>query len=144
MAAGYCADTTSSLKRVLIVDDERVIADSLAEIFRDAGYDARAIYAAEDAFALMEAWRPDAAIVDVKLPAMHGIDLAIRLKAEAPDCRLLLFSGLGSAAELLDEALRRGHSFHCIAKPVHPTVLLGLMVDLLPSRATIGALDARE
>jgi DNA-binding NtrC family response regulator len=121
--------------RVLVVDDERVIADSLFRIFDDAGYDAKAVYGAEEALLLMRTWIPDAAFIDVHLPAMHGIDLSIRLKAKYPECRLVLLSGRGSTSELLDEAIRKGHSFECIAKPVHQTVLLSLLFDLIPPAA---------
>ena len=80
-------------KRVLFVDDERVIADTLGIIFSNHGYVTRAVYSAEQALELMSDWLPDLAIIDVLLPGMNGIDLAIRLKAEYPDCRLSLFSG---------------------------------------------------
>jgi DNA-binding response OmpR family regulator len=75
--------------RVLIVDDESVIADTLVIIFSNVGYDARAVYSAEQALALVKEgeWLPQAAIVDVCLPAMHGIDLAILLKGLCPGIR---------------------------------------------------------
>jgi DNA-binding response OmpR family regulator len=71
-------------KRVLIVDDERVIADTLAIIFSNKGYEARAVYSAEQAFELISDWLPGLAIIDVQLSRMNGIDLAIRLRAEYP------------------------------------------------------------
>ena len=67
-------------KRVLIVDDERVIADSLAIIFANEGYDARAVYSAEQALQLFSEWVPNLAILDVRRPGMNGIELAIQLK----------------------------------------------------------------
>jgi DNA-binding response OmpR family regulator len=74
------------LKRVLFVDDERLIADTLAIIFSSQGYETRAVYCAEQALELISDWLPHLAIIDVQLPGMNGIDLAIRLKAEYPDC----------------------------------------------------------
>jgi CheY-like chemotaxis protein len=117
------ADTT----RLLIVDDERVIADTLATIFTHAGYETRPAYSAEEALALIEEWVPHLALIDVVLPGMNGIDLAIRLKAEVPNCRLTLFSGQAAAADLLDHARRDGHSLDIIPKPIHPTELLNLL-----------------
>jgi DNA-binding NtrC family response regulator len=55
---------------------------------------------------------------------MNGIDLAILLKAAYPTCRLLLFSGYTDTEVLLESAIRRGHSFDILAKPVHPDELL--------------------
>ncbi|HZQ43145.1 MAG TPA: response regulator [Acidobacteriaceae bacterium] len=114
----------SDHKRLLIVDDEKTIADSLVRIFSVVGYETRCAYSAEEARALLAAWAPDLAILDVCLPLMNGIDLAILLKAEYPDCRLVLFSGNSDTEELLQMALRRGHTFDLFAKPIHPTELL--------------------
>ena len=80
-------------KRVLFVDDERLIADTLAIIFSSQGYETRAVYSAEQALELISDWLPNLAIIDVRLPGMNGIDLAIRLRAEYPDCIVSLFSG---------------------------------------------------
>ena len=107
-------------KRVLFVDDERLIADTLAIIFSSQGYETRAVYSAEQALELISDWLPNLAIIDVRLPGMNGIDLAIRLRAEYPDCRLSLFSGQASTSDLLERARQNGHSFDIIAKPVPP------------------------
>lgn len=114
----------SDHKRLLIVDDEKTITDSLVRIFSVAGYETRCAYSAEEARALLAEWTPDLAILDVCLPLMNGIDLAILLKAEYPECRLVLFSGNADTEELLQMAVRRGHTFDLFAKPVHPTELL--------------------
>jgi CheY-like chemotaxis protein len=115
--------------RVLVVDDERIIADTLVTIFVQAGYEARAVYSAEAALALAEAWIPDMAILDVYLPGMNGVDLAIRLKAELPDCRMTLFSGQSSTSDLLEKARNNGHALDIISKPVHPAELLSLLAS---------------
>jgi DNA-binding NtrC family response regulator len=114
----------SERKRVLIVDDERTITDSLAKIFISAGYESRGVYSAEEARAVIETWSPNLAIVDVRLPRMNGIDLAVLLKAEFPNCRLILFSGDIETGDLLESALKGGYAFDILAKPVHPTELL--------------------
>src|ERR1700689_3305307 len=107
-------------KRVLFVDDERLIADTLAIIFSSQGYETRAVYSAEQALELISDWLPNLAIIDVRLPGMNGIDLAIRLRAEYPDCRVSLFSGQASTSDLLELARQNGHLFDIIAKPVPP------------------------
>ena len=55
---------------------------------------------------------------------MSGIELAIRLKSVLPTCKVLLMSGNNSTAALLEKAVKRGHSFDILAKPVHPSVIL--------------------
>jgi CheY-like chemotaxis protein len=115
--------------RLMIVDDERIIADTLATIFLHAGYEARAVYSAEDALKLVDSWIPDLALLDVQLPGMNGIDLAIRLKAEHPGCRITLFSGFASTVDLVEKAREDGHALEVLAKPVHPDELLSLLAS---------------
>jgi DNA-binding NtrC family response regulator len=110
--------------RILVIDDEHTIADTLKAIFSKAGMEAMAVYSAEQALALMAQWVPHMAIIDVQLPGMNGVDLAILLKARYPKCELTLFSGYASTGELLEKAKRDGHALEVIAKPVHPLDLL--------------------
>ena len=118
-------------KRVLIVDDERVITDTLVTIFSQQGYESKGVYSAEQALLAMENWRPALVIIDVVLPAMNGIDLAIRIKSQWPECYVSLFSGEAATCDLLDAAGRNGHRFDVVAKPVHPSELLGMAGRLL-------------
>ena len=111
-------------RKILIVDDESAISDTMALIFRMQHYEARVAYTAERAIEVIAEWRPDLAILDVMLPAMNGIDLAIVIKANYPDCHVLLFSGHTNTAMLLEEAGKKGHQFEVLAKPVHPNVML--------------------
>jgi DNA-binding response OmpR family regulator len=62
---------------------------------------------------------------------MNGVDLAIHLKAEYPTCKLSLFSGQPSAADILEMENAAGHYFDILAKPVHPTELLNLASAML-------------
>ena len=120
---------TDRPQRLLIVDDERNITNSLSAIFSTRGYDTRGAYSAEEARALIQDWSPDLAIIDVLLPAMNGIDFAILLKAAFPKCRLMLFSGQTSASNLLELAKEQGHHFEIEAKPVSPELLLDWAAD---------------
>ena len=69
-------------KRILVVDDAPNVNKTLVLILRNAGYDAVAVYSAEETLALIPYGMPDEAFIDVDLPGMRGIDLAIRLKVE--------------------------------------------------------------
>jgi len=118
-------------RRIMIVDDEETIADTLALIFSSNGYDARTAYSAEQALEILEEWKPDLAIIDVVLPAMNGIEFAIFLKASYPNCHFLLFSGQPGTSGLLEEAKKKGHLFEILAKPLHPTFMLATVSDML-------------
>ena len=119
-------------KRVLIVDDERVIADTLRAIFSNEGYSARAAYSAEDALPLIAEWNPQIVIIDVRLPGMNGIDLAVIMKAQFPHCNSLLFTGDGSVAYLHELARQQGHDFELLAKPIPPGELLNRVAGYFP------------
>jgi CheY-like chemotaxis protein len=119
-------------QRILIVDDETAVADSLHLIFAGRGYEARAVYSAEQAIELLAQWQPDLAIIDVMLPQMNGIQLAGILKGNYPACRILLISGHPGTSELLTDAGEKGTSFEVLAKPLHPTFILDTVSGLLP------------
>jgi CheY-like chemotaxis protein len=118
-------------RRILIVDDEVAIADTLALIFRTQHYEVRVAYSAESAIEVIAEWCPDLAIIDVMLPGMNGIDLAIVTKANHKACHVLLFSGHSNTALLLEEAGRKGHQFEVLPKPVHPNLMLERAASLL-------------
>jgi DNA-binding NtrC family response regulator len=117
--------------RVLIVDDEVSIADSLALIFASRRYEVRVAYSAESAIEVISMWQPDLAILDVILPGMNGIDLAIATRTNYPSCRIILFSGNANTSLLLEEASRKGYFFDVLAKPVHPDLMLEAASSLL-------------
>lgn len=121
-----------SSNKVLIVDDEKMIADTLGRIFADQGvYESRSAYSAEAALEVIEEWQPDLVILDVILPKMHGLELAISLKINHPSCQVLLFSGHYRTESLIDEAENRGHCFPILAKPIHPIEILSAAENLL-------------
>lgn len=123
----------SGNRRILIVDDEPSIADTLALIFRSNGYEARTAYSAEQALELLEEWQPDLSIIDVVLPGMNGIEFAIFLRASYPDIHFLLFSGQPGTSGLLEDAKRKGHLFEILAKPLHPSFMLATVAEMLSS-----------
>jgi CheY-like chemotaxis protein len=110
--------------KVLVADDERVIADTLAIILNQSGFDATAVYTGEKAVETAKILKPDMLISDVIMTDLNGIDAAIRIREILPACKILLFSGQAATADLLDRARSQGHEFEILAKPVHPQDLL--------------------
>ncbi len=122
----------SGSRRILVVDDEARVAETLELILAMRGYDVRVGHSAEEAIEIFAGWKPDLAIVDVMLPRMNGIELGIAIKANYPDCRLLLQSGHPGTAALLDAAREQGYDFDILAKPLHPAFLLDTVSQMLP------------
>jgi DNA-binding response OmpR family regulator len=110
--------------KVLVADDERVIADTLAIILNQSGFEAKAVYSGEKAVETAGEWKPEMLISDVIMTDLNGIDAAIKIRALLPSCKILLFSGQAATADLLDRARTQGHEFEILAKPVHPQDLL--------------------
>jgi CheY-like chemotaxis protein len=116
--------TNQAARRVLVLDDEQVIANTLALILNRSGFEARAVYTADAAIQSAREISPDVLISDVMMDGSTGIDAAIRISEMAPDCRVILFSGQAATADLLERAKARGHCFELLIKPVHPRALI--------------------
>lgn len=110
--------------RIFVVDDEFVIASTLATILQRNGFDAVYYTDPQEALAAARENAPDLLITDVVMPELSGIDLAIALKQEHPGCKVLLFSGQAATANLLEAAREKGYDFELLSKPIHPTEFL--------------------
>ena len=121
---------------VLIVDDEKVIADTLSMILSKSGFTTMTAYDGISALELAVAIAPDLIISDVMMPGMTGVELAIAVTQTLPSCRILLFSGQAATLDLLKEARRAGHDFTTLTKPVHPTDMLRRISECLATRDT--------
>jgi DNA-binding NtrC family response regulator len=116
-----------SRSRILVVDDEWVIADSLSEVLRCNGYATETAYDAAGALQTALLSPPEILITDVVLPGMNGVELAITLKSVYPDCKILLCSGHASTPELLRSPHCAPYDFTLLSKPVRPQDLLALV-----------------
>jgi DNA-binding NtrC family response regulator len=115
---------TATRARVLVVDDERLLADTTAAILRRAGFDAKIAY---DGFGALEAaasFHPDYLLTDIMMPGMNGVELAIAITKIHPRTKILLFSGQAGISEIMEESNARGFEFPLLAKPVHPSKLI--------------------
>jgi CheY-like chemotaxis protein len=110
---------------VLVVDDERVIADTLSIILSRSGFAVHTAYDAASAIELARTIPPHLLLSDVMMgPGMDGTQLAMELVKSYPDCKVILFSGHAATQDLLQKARERGHDFTILTKPLHPAELL--------------------
>jgi DNA-binding NtrC family response regulator len=117
-------------KYIFVVDDEKIIAQTVAAIMRQAGFRADSFHSAAEAIDAASIEPPDLMITDVVMPGMSGIDLAILFEERWPRCKTLLFSGQAVTADLLETARKSGHQFDVLPKPVHPSDLLAKLREL--------------
>jgi DNA-binding NtrC family response regulator len=113
--------------RVLIVDDEHMIASTLAQILNASGFEAKALFSGEHAVPVASEFQPDVLLTDVIMRGVSGIDVAMQIAEVLPACRVILFSGQASTADLLDRAKAQGYRFEMLAKPIHPRDLLSML-----------------
>jgi DNA-binding NtrC family response regulator len=122
--------------RVLVVDNERMIADTLVLILKQNGFDASVAYSGEDAVHSALVLRPQIVLTDIIMGKMNGLEAAMLIADAVPNCKILLFSGQPATADLLVQARKDGHSFEVMAKPVHPDVILEQINSLLGAALT--------
>jgi CheY-like chemotaxis protein len=122
---------------ILVVDDERVIADTLSVILAQNGFAAMTAYNGTSALEIATLVPPQLLISDVMMPGMSGIDLAIAIRDAVPNCEVILFSGRAFTADLLTPARLAGHDFVALTKPVHPTEMLARVSERLALRKEV-------
>ena len=121
--------------RILVADDNRDAAESLAALLGIDGHEVRVVYDGEAALAGAMAWRPHVALLDIGMPGLTGHEVAAQLRASdgGTDCTLIAISGWGQAQ---DKARARGAGFdHHFTKPVDPERLSALLASLQTARA---------
>lgn len=110
--------------RVIVVDDERRVADSVRDILLDSGHAAVATYDGLSAVNIAKESCPDVLLCDVLMPSMDGIETAVAVREICPDARVLLFSGHASVSDIVSRAKAEGHHFEFHPKPIRPRDLL--------------------
>jgi CheY-like chemotaxis protein len=115
--------------RVLVVDDQRLIVDTISEILEGAGFEVAGAYDAWEALEAAAGFRPDHLLSDVLMPRMNGVELAVAIRKMYPSVKILLFSGQAGISEILLDARNRGFEFDLIPKPIHPLKLIERIKD---------------
>jgi DNA-binding response OmpR family regulator len=125
------ARTARARLRVLVVDDEPLIAQTVTAILNSHGFEAREATSGEDALQVARSFQPDIVLSDVLMPRMTGVDLGVRLRQEFPQTRVLLFSGQAATSELMRRAEEQGYHFELFPKPIHPDELIARLRGLV-------------
>lgn len=107
-----------------MVDDERIIADTVAEILNDNGFEAMPAYSGTAAMSAIQKDCPDVGLTDVIMPGINGVELAKFVADTCRDTKVLLFSGQAAVSNLLLQVHEAGYSFELLAKPLHPDELI--------------------
>jgi len=110
---------------VLVVDDDRVLADTLADILRKHGYRPVALYSGEEAVELARRFRPDVLLSDIRMSRLDGIEAAKRIRELHPNCRVILFTAQTVSAAMRQTIDRLG--FELLQRPLRPEDVLAAL-----------------
>jgi CheY-like chemotaxis protein len=111
-------------RRILIVDDNKDVADGLSELLVALGHDVRSVPDGRSALEIVKTFHPDFCLVDIGLPEMDGYELAGRLRASRllPEgARLIAVSGYGRDTDL-QRSQEAGFDAHLV-KPIDMDLL---------------------
>jgi DNA-binding NtrC family response regulator len=115
---------SDSVPRIFVVDDEPVVASTIAAILQLHGYCANSFTSPLEALTAARSRAPDMLISDVAMPGVSGIDLAIQMRTQFPTCRILLLSGHAAVLDLVEDAQFKENRFAFLQKPIPPAQLV--------------------
>jgi DNA-binding NtrC family response regulator len=113
--------------RVIVIDDETLIAETVVEILKEEGFEATGVSNGASAIELAKTWHPDIVLSDVIMPGLNGIETGTKILEVSPNCRIILFSGQAATVDLLEKARLQGRSFDILAKPIKPQQLISVI-----------------
>ena len=112
-------------QRVLVVDDDRLVADTLNLIFQANGYESEAAYSAAEGLALARTFSPSLLLCDITMPDENGLQLAETLQRELPNCKFLMLTAYASnATKVAQHTTRTQRPLKLLTKPCRPEILL--------------------
>src|SRR5919204_851940 len=107
--------TESGLGRILIVDDEQSVRDVLSEYFTEQGYNVATAESGKEALAVLQGFRPDLVLLDVRMPGLDGVEMLRRLRQVAPAVAVIMVTANEDVA-LARDTLKLG-ALDYVSKP---------------------------
>ena len=121
--------------RILIVDDEADSRDALAELTQRWGYDVQTASDGTEALRRAIEWHPDVILTDLVMPNMDGLWLLRALRAELPECPVVLLTGRGTIQTAV-QAIKEG-AYDFIEKPLEVPRLRIVLERALEKKETM-------
>jgi DNA-binding response OmpR family regulator len=120
------------MQRILVVDDDRLVADTIGLIFIKSGFNVRIAYSAAEALTFAREFHPELMLCDIDMPGRDGIELMSDMDHEQPGCRILVLTGFYSAlARVRDRSRTLPRPISILTKPCQPADLLHAAGTLL-------------
>jgi DNA-binding NtrC family response regulator len=124
--------------KVLIVDDEKEFATTLAERLSIRGFETSAVFCTEDALALIHAKNiPDVVLLDLKMPRMDGMETLMEIKKYNPAIQVIILTGHGAGVPLAGIDRGKHGAFDCVMKPADINDLTAKIKQAMEKRQAI-------
>jgi CheY-like chemotaxis protein len=124
------------MQRVLVVDDDRLVADTISLVFRANGFEAEATYSAAEGLERARTFDPELLLMDITMPERTGLELAEDMHRERPGCKLLLLTAYSSnLAKVQSMSAQMKRELRVLSKPVRPEELLEHASEMLRQSA---------
>jgi DNA-binding response OmpR family regulator len=117
--------------RILIADDNRETADALSAFLRMHGHQTEAVYDGNSACSRADAFAPDCALIDIRMPDLTGFQVARRLRDASSTSELRMIALTGESAESLVADAKDNLFEHYFLKPASPLAILA-HIDRMP------------
>jgi PAS domain S-box-containing protein len=124
----------STALRILVVDDNRDSADSLAMMLRVLGNDTRTAYDGEEAVAAAAEYRPDVILLDLGMPKLNGYDACRRIREQPFGKEIIVIAQTGWGQDEDRQRSQAAGFDHHLVKPLDPVAVTTLLADLEPTR----------
>ncbi len=122
----------SAAPSILVVDDEKVVRDSLTKWFLQDGYDVESAESGAEALKRLQARKRDLLLLDIKMPGMDGMELQQRVKELDPGATIIFITAHATIDSAV-QALKQG-AFDYVTKPVDPDYLSHVVANALRQR----------
>lgn len=119
-------------KKILIVEDEKVLNDAYQAILKKEGFDVAVAYDGQEALELTETLEPDLILLDLRMPRISGIEFleAYDLQADHPNVKVVVFSNLDNQKDI-DRAYKLGADKYMLKAWASPKELVRLVEEVL-------------
>ena len=113
------------MQRILVVDDDRLVADTLTLIFAKSGFDAMSAYSADEALECARIFNPHLLLCDISMPGRDGLALVCDITRELPSCRIIVLTGFYSNLKgIREQSDKLARPVSILTKPCQPSELL--------------------
>jgi DNA-binding NtrC family response regulator len=120
--------------KVLVVDDETALADTLAQRLKMRNLEVETAYNGEQAFSKIKMQEPDVILLDLRMPGMHGMEVLKIIRKEYPHIQVIVLTGHGTDKE--EHETKELGGFDFLKKPTDVETLAGRIREAYKKKST--------